>query len=145
MFVTAQTSDRAVDPAILRTLDCIVDAYKRGDFDAFIANYLPADTTTLVVQAPNPDPAKGPYNKILLGIDAIRAFYADADIFKPDFAHPLLSFDEIHVMDVAPDVVNVVAICSIRSSDTRLPTSALVSLLMRHVDGRWLIIHDHTH
>lgn len=143
--MTILTDEHAVDPAIQRALDSIVDAYRRGDFQAFIANYLPADTTTLVVQAPNPDPDKGPYNKILIGIDAIREFYADADIFKPDFAHPLLSFDEVHVTDVAPDVVNLVAICSITSGDIRLPSGALVSLLMRNVDGRWLIMHDHTH
>jgi len=143
--VTTHTDARAVDPAIRRTLDAIVDAYLRGDFAAFIANYLPADTTTLVVQAPNPDPDKGPYNKVLIGIDAIREFYADADIFKPDFAHPRLSFDEVHVTDVAPDVVNLVAICSITSDDVRLPDGALVSLLLRNVDGRWLIMHDHTH
>ncbi|MBV9790599.1 MAG: nuclear transport factor 2 family protein [Chloroflexi bacterium] len=143
--MTTHTDARAVDPAIRRTLDAIVDAYLRGDFAAFIANYLPADTTTLVVQAPNPDPDKGPYNKVLIGIDAIREFYADADIFKPDFAHPRLSFDEVHVTDVAPDVVNLVAICSITSDDVRLPDGALVSLLLRNVDGRWLIMHDHTH
>ena len=143
--MTTQTDERAVDPAIRRTLDAIVDAYQRGDFAAFIANYLPAASTTLVVQAPNPDPDKGPYNKILIGIDAIREFYADADIFKPDFAHPRLSFDQVHVTDVAPDVVNLVAVCSIISDDVRLPDGALVSLLLRNVAGRWLIMHDHTH
>lgn len=143
--MTIPIATPAIDAGIQATLDRIADAYRRGDFEAFIANYLAADDTTLVVQAPSPEPGQPPYNKVLRGIDAIRAFYRDADIFKPDFAHPELSFDEVHVMDVAPNVANVVAICSIHSDDTRLPTGALVSLLLRNVDGRWRIIHDHTH
>jgi beta-aspartyl-peptidase (threonine type) len=108
--------------------------WNRGDLDAFVDDYLPGDTTTYVG-------GRG----VLRGSAAIRAVYAPR--FAPGGVRDSLSFVLLDVDPLAPDVINVVATYVLarhvggRDSVTaRGPTS----LVMRRVDGRWRIVHDHS-
>jgi uncharacterized protein (TIGR02246 family) len=105
-----------------------------GDLAAFVDDYLPGSETTYIG-------SKG----VLRGPDAIRTAYAPR--FAPGGMRDSLSFELLDVDPLAPDVTNVIATWSLirhvggRDSVTgRGPTS----LLMRRVDGRWRIVHDHS-
>lgn len=115
-------------------LDRAAANWNRGDLAAFVDDYLPGSETTFIG-------SKG----VLRGPDAIRAAYAPR--FAPGGMRDSLSFELVDVDALAPDITNVVATYILmrnvggRDSVTgRGPTS----LLMRRVDGRWRIVHDHS-
>jgi uncharacterized protein (TIGR02246 family) len=108
--------------------------WNRGDLDAFVADYAPDSGTTYIG-------SRG----ILRGPAAIRAAYAPR--FAPGGIRDSLSFQLVDVDPLGPDVLNVIATYILarrvggRDSITaRGPTS----LVMRRVDGRWRIVHDHS-
>ena len=108
--------------------------WNRGDLDAFVADYLPGAETTYIG-------SRG----VLRGPEAIRAAYAPR--FAPGGVRDSLSFELVDVDPLAPDALNVIATYILarhvngRDSVTaRGPTS----LVMRRVDGRWRIVHDHS-
>ena len=108
--------------------------WNRGDLDAFVADYLPGAETTYIG-------SRG----VLRGPEAIRAAYAPR--FAPGGVRDSLSFELLDVDPLAPEVLNVIATYILarhvngRDSVTaRGPTS----LVMRRVDGRWRIVHDHS-
>jgi uncharacterized protein (TIGR02246 family) len=108
--------------------------WNRGDLDAFVADYLPGSGTTYIG-------SRG----VLRGPADIRAAYAPR--FAPGGVRDSLSFLLVDVDPLAPDVLNVIATYVLarrvgaRDSVTaRGPTS----LVMRRVDGRWRIVHDHS-
>lgn len=108
--------------------------WNRGDLDAFVSDYLPGAETTFIG-------SRG----VLRGPAAIRAAYAPR--FAPGGVRDSLSFELLDVDPLAPDAINVIATYILarrvngRDSVTaRGPTS----LVMRRVDGRWRIIHDHS-
>lgn len=109
-------------------------SWNRGDLDAFVDDYLPGNETTYIG-------SRG----LLRGPDAIRAAYAPR--FVPGAVRDSLSFELLDVDPLAADVTNIIATYILvrhvggRDSVTaRGPTS----LLMRRVDGRWRIVHDHS-
>jgi hypothetical protein len=88
--------------------------WNRGDLDAFVDDYLPSDTTTYVGR------------RLLRGRSAIRASYA-----------PLF----------APDVVNLIGRDTLKrrmAGRDSVTASGPTSLVMRRVQGRWRIVHDHS-
>jgi uncharacterized protein (TIGR02246 family) len=108
--------------------------WNRGDLDAFVEDYAPDSGTTYIG-------SRG----ILRGPAAIRAAYAPR--FAPGGIRDSLSFQLVDVDPLGPDVLNVIATYILarrvggRDSITaRGPTS----LVMRRVDGRWRIVHDHS-
>jgi len=108
--------------------------WNRGDLDAFMEDYLPSDSTTYIG-------GKG----LLRGPAAIRASYAP--LFTDRAVRDSLSFAILDVDPLAPGVVNLIGQYTLarrvggRDSVTaRGPTS----LLVRRVDGRWRIVHDHS-
>ncbi len=108
--------------------------WNRGDLDAFVTDYLPGTGTTYIG-------SRG----VLRGPDAIRSAYAPR--FAPGGVRDSLSFELLDVDPLAPDAINVIATYILarhvngRDSVTaRGPTS----LVMRRVDGRWRIVHDHS-
>jgi uncharacterized protein (TIGR02246 family) len=109
-------------------------SWNRGDLDTFVTDYLPGDETTYIG-------SRG----VLRGSAAIRDAYAPR--FAPGGVRDSLSFVLVDVDPLAPDVLNVIATYVLarrvggRDSVTaRGPTS----LVMRRVDGRWRIVHDHS-
>ena len=108
--------------------------WNRGDLDAFVDDYLPSDSTTFIG-------SRG----IVRGPKAIRAGYAP--LFAAGGMRDSLSFVILDVDPVAPDAVNLIAQYTLarrvggRDSVTaRGPTS----LVVRRVEGRWRIVHDHS-
>lgn len=108
--------------------------WNRGDLAAFVDDYMPGDATTFVG-------GRG----LLHGTDAIRNAYAPR--FAAGATRDSLSFVLLDVDPIAPDALHVIATYVLtrrvggRDSVTaRGPTS----LLMRRVDGRWRIVHDHS-
>ena len=108
--------------------------WNRGDLDAFMSDYLPSDSTTYIG-------GRG----IVRGPAAIRTSYAR--LFTGEVARDSLSFVILDVDPVAPDVANLIAqyvlarrVGGRDSVTARGPTS----LLVRRVDGRWRIVHDHS-
>ncbi len=106
-------------------------AWNRGDLDAFVSDYLPGPGTTYI----------GGPNRVIRGVEAIRASYAPR--FAPGVVRDSLSFQALEVDVLAPGVVNAIAFYVLSRGDSvvaRGPTS----LVMRRVNGRWLIVHDHS-
>ena len=110
------------------------ESWNRGDLDAFIDDYVASDATTYIG-------SRG----VLRGPAAIRQAYAPR--FATGAIRDSLSFQLIDVDPVGPDALNVIATYILarrvggRDSVTaRGPTS----LLMRRIDGRWRIAHDHS-
>jgi len=108
--------------------------WNRGDLDAFVDDYLPSDSTTFIG-------SRG----IVRGPKAIRAGYAP--LFASGAVRDSLSFLILDVDPVAPDVVNLIGQYTLTrrvggrdSVTSRGPTS----LLVRRVQGRWRIVHDHS-
>ena len=108
--------------------------WNRGDLDAFVDDYLPGAGTTYIGGSGT-----------LRGPAAIRAAYARR--FAPGVVRDSLSFQMVDVDPLGPDVLNAIATYTLsrrvgaRDSVTaRGPTS----LVMRRVDGRWRIVHDHS-
>jgi len=108
--------------------------WNRGALDAFVADYLPGDTTTYIG-------GRG----ILRGTAPIRAAYAPR--FAPGGVRDSLSFVLLDVDPLAPDVVNVIATYvlsrHLMGRDSVTATGP-TSLVMRRVEGRWRIVHDHS-
>lgn len=105
-------------------------SWNAGNLDAFMNDY-EADTTTTFVTR----------NGVIRGRTAIRAVYAPR--FAPGGMRDSLSFENIQVDLLAPDIANVIAYYRLMRGDSttsRGPTS----LVMRSRDGRWRIVHDHS-
>jgi len=108
--------------------------WNRGDLDAFVSDYLPGAETTYIG-------GRG----VLRGADAIRATYAPR--FAAGGMRDSLSFQLVDVDPLAPDVINVIATYILaRRVDGRdsVTSRGPTSLVMRRVDGRWRIVHDHS-
>lgn len=108
--------------------------WNRGDLDAFVADYLPGTETTYIG-------SRG----ILRGPADIHNAYAPR--FAPGGVRDSLSFELQDVDPLAPDVLNVIATYILaRRVDGRDSVTARgpTSLVMRRVDGRWRIVHDHS-
>ena len=108
--------------------------WNRGNLDAFMEDYLPSDSTTFVGGT-----------RLLRGTAAIRASYAP--LFSGTGVRDSLSFAILDVDPLAPGIANLIGRYTLvrgvggRDSVTsRGPTS----LLVKRIDGRWRIVHDHS-
>jgi uncharacterized protein (TIGR02246 family) len=109
-------------------------SWNRGDLDAFMSDYLPRDSTTYVG-------GRG----LVRGPAAIRNSYAR--LFTGEVVRDSLSFTILDVDPVAPDVANLIAryILARRvGGRDSVTASGPTSLLVRRVEGRWRIVHDHS-
>src|SRR6266545_2110811 len=95
----------AVHSEIVAMLARAAKAYGDGDYEGFVTNYLPAEETTMVIYPAASGPPREGAAVLLRGIDAIRRFYADAPMFKPEFDRPRLSYERVEVDQIAPDLV----------------------------------------
>lgn len=107
--------------------------WNRGDLDAFVDDYLPGDSTTFVGR------------RLLRGRSAIRASYAP--LFAPNAVRDSLSFEILDLDPLAPGVVNLVGRYTLKrrvGGRDSVTATGPTSLVMRRVDGRWRIAHDHS-
>lgn len=135
---TVINSDTEMTPAqaaiarmqILGMMDSSARAWTRGDLDAFVDYYEPGMETTYIGR-----------NGVIRGRAAIREVYAPR--FAPGAMHDSLSFEDVSIDVLAPNVANVIAYYRLSRGDStvaRGPTTVVV----RRRDGRWRIIHDHS-
>jgi uncharacterized protein (TIGR02246 family) len=123
------------DPAqvhreILGVLDHGARAWDAGNLDDFLSDYLPDSETTFITKT-----------GVLHGIDAIRGVYAAR--FAPGAQRDSLHFQNVQVDILAPDVVNTIAWYVLTRGDS-ITARGPTSLVMRRVNGRWRIVHDHS-
>jgi len=128
-------SPTASDPAqvhreILAVLDHGARAWDAGNLDDFLSDYLPDSETTFITKT-----------GVLHGIDAIRGVYAAR--FAPGARRDSLHFQNVEVDILAPDVVNTIAWYVLTRGDS-ITARGPTSLVMRRVNGRWRIVHDHS-
>lgn len=103
-------------------------AWNRGDLDGFISDYAP-DATFVTGRG------------VVRGAAAIRERYAPR--FGPGGVRDSLSFRDIEVDLLGLDVANAVAFYVLMRGDSVTATGP-TSLVVRRVEGRWRIVHDHS-
>ena len=105
-------------------------AWNRGNLDAFMADYLPGQRTSYVTsRGLVHDPAR------------IREHYAPR--FAPGGVRDSLSFENVDVDPLAPNVVHVIAWYVLSRGDSTVARGP-TSLVMLRQDGRLRIVHDHS-
>jgi ketosteroid isomerase-like protein len=117
--------------AIVVTLDSGATQWNTGDFKSFLGGYLDSQRTTYAT-----------HTKYLHGVAAIQKRY-EADYFAPGAKRDSLSFEDVEIDSLAPNLAYYMGFYRLRRGDSttaRGPTS----LLMQRIRGRWLIIHDHS-
>lgn len=115
---------------IVAMMDSSAIAWNHGDLDAFMSYYRPGTGTTFIGRG-----------TVLRGPQAIREVYAAR--FAPGGTRDSLSFQNLELDLLAPDVANVIAWYVLSRGDSvvaRGPTS----LVMRREHGGWRIVHDHS-
>lgn len=128
-----QPSPRSAQEAraeVVILLDSAAAAWNRGDLDGFMRDYAPGTTTTFVTN-------KG----ILRGPEAIRQMYAPR--FEPGGIRDSLSFENVEVDMLAADALHVLAYYRLMRGDSTVARGP-TSLIMRWLEGKWRITHDHS-
>ena len=108
--------------------------WNRGDLDAFMSDYLPSDSTTYIG-------GRG----LVRGPATIRNAYAR--LFTGEVVRDSLSFRILDVDPLAPDVANLIAQYTLArrvGGRDSVTATGPTSLVVRRVDGRWRIVHDHS-
>lgn len=105
--------------------------WNRGDLAGFMSDYAHDSLTSYVSGG-----------HVLYGwqrlFDRYRATY-----FAPGKLRDSLSFEEIRVRPLAPDLALCTARFALRRGDS-VTASGPFSLVMHRQEGRWQILHDHT-
>jgi ketosteroid isomerase-like protein len=123
------------DPQVaLREICAMMNAsaarWNAGDLHGFMQDYMPGPGTTYIGR-----------RGVVRGPDAIEAGYAPR--FLPGAMHDSLSFEDVEVDLLAPDLTNTIAWYVLMRGDS-LVARGPTSLVMRRVNGRWRIVHDHS-
>jgi ketosteroid isomerase-like protein len=105
-------------------------AWNRGDLDAFMSDYYPGERTSYVT-------SRG----LIHNPARIRERYAPR--FAPGGVHDSLSFENVEVDPLAPDVVHVIAWYVLSRGDSTVARGPTSLVMLRH-DGRLRIVHDHS-
>ena len=103
-------------------------SWNRGDLEAFMSDYT-EDATYVTKSA------------VVHGRQEIRARYAPR--FAPGAQRDSLHFENLELDVVGPGTVNAIAYYVLMRGDSvtaRGPTS----LVLKKLDGRWRIVHDHS-
>lgn len=131
----AQSAVASTEREAWRDAQALLDhgaaTWNRGDLEGFLSDYLPGERTSFVTQ-----------QRVLHGVAAIRERYV-ARYFAPGAHRDSLHFEGLEVDVLAADAVNAIAYYVLQRGDSvtaRGPTS----LVMRRVNGRWYIVHDHS-
>ncbi len=124
------TATATVRDEIAATLAHGARAWNAGNLDDFLSDYLPSGSTSFVTN-----------RGVLHGLDAIRGVYAAR--FAAGAQRDSLHFENLEVDLLTPDVVNAIAFYVLMRRDS-VTSRGPTSLLMRRVDGRWRIVHDHS-
>ncbi len=129
----SQLHARAVQEAhtaVVSLLNNAAGAWNRGDLDGFMSDYAPGSATTFVT-------SKG----VLRGPEAIQQMYSPR--FAAGVKQDSLSFENVEVDVLADDALHVLAYYKLMRGDS-ITSRGPTSLIMRWLDGRWQITHDHS-
>jgi len=105
-------------------------AWTSGDLAGFMDSYENSGTVTYVTP-------KG----VVHGRDAIRDRYGPR--FVPGAMHDALSFENVEIDLMAPDIANVIGFYRLTRGDSTTAYGP-TTVVMRRRDGHWRIIHDHS-
>ena len=103
-------------------------AWNSGNLDEFMSDYT-ADATFVTPRG------------VIHGRDAIRARYEPR--FRPGVERGVLHFEDLEVDVLDAETINMIAYYVLQRGDSviaRGPTS----LVLKKVQGRWLMAHDHS-
>jgi L-asparaginase / beta-aspartyl-peptidase len=121
--------DQSMRDAIESVLHIQQDAWNRGDIDAFVDHYWKSDALTFS--------AGGKTNR---GFTATLNRYREKYPTREEMGR--LSFSELEITPLGDSAALVLGQWSLqRETD---PVGGNFSLVLRKLDNRWLIIHDHT-
>lgn len=123
-------SEAEVRAAVVILLDSGASAWNRGDLEGFMRDYARGTATTFVT-------SKG----VLRGPEAIQQMYAPR--FAPGGTRDSLSFENVEVDVLGTDALHVLAYYRLMRGDSTVARGP-TSLIMRWLDGRWQIRHDHS-
>ena len=123
----AAASD-SLTPAIKAVLTRQMEAWNRGNIDDFMQHYWKSDQLTF---------SSG--GATTRGWDATRERYRKRYATVEQMGK--LSFDQLEVSALSDSAALVLGRWKLQRSE---PTGGNFSLVVRRIDGQWLIIHDHT-
>lgn len=117
---------------IMAMMQASARAWTRGDLDGFMRFYAPDSTTTFVGRT-----------RILRGRAEIRSTYASR--FTPGGPpHDSLSFENVEIDVLGPDVANVLAYYRLSRGDSTIARGPTTVVVRRDDAAGWRIIHDHS-
>jgi uncharacterized protein (TIGR02246 family) len=134
--LTAAAPARAGSPpqspaAVRAVLDAQVEAWNRGDLEAFMSGYWRS-----------PELVFGSGATVTKGWDETLARYRKR--YQSEGREMgRLRFDEVEVMALGSDAAFARGAWRLHMADGKEP-HGLFTLLLRRVDGGWRIVHDHT-
>jgi len=131
--VKVRHGSETLTPAAARTaIEAVfthgAQAWNSGDLDAFMSDYTP--DATYVTQ-----------REVVRGRAAIQARYQPR--FRPGVERGTLRFEQLEVDVLGPDVVHAIAYYVLMRGDSVLARGP-TSLVMKKIEGRWMIVHDHS-
>ena len=119
----------SVRASVTAVLDAQVAAWNVGDIDAFMKTYWPSDEL-----------------RFASGGTVKRGWTATLERYRTTYpskaAMGELSFDVLDIQVLDRDAAMVFGAWHLQRAQGNL--SGLYTLLVRRIDGRWLIVHDHT-
>lgn len=119
-----------LEERVAAALEASADAWNRGDLEGFMSFYLDSALTTYVGGT-----------GLRVGYDAIRERYEP--LFAPGADRDSLAFEELRVRPISPDVAVGTARWVLRDGGA-VTGSGPFTLVLRRVEGRWKIVHDHS-
>jgi len=115
---------------VTEVLSASAAGWNRGDLGAFMEAYLDSPTTTYWGAA-----------DLLQGYDAIRRHYAPR--FRPGAGRDSLRFEDVRARRLGTDYALATARWVLFRGDS-VSASGPFTLVLRRMEGRWRIIHDHS-
>jgi beta-aspartyl-peptidase (threonine type) len=125
----APTAGTEIDQQITSVLTDQVDAWNRGDIDAFMETYWKSDKLSF---------SSG--GQTTRGWKATRDRYHDR--YPNRDAMGKLNFSELEITQLGDDAALMLGRWQLERAGDK--PGGNFSLVMRKVDGQWKIIHDHT-
>ena len=117
--------------AVRAVLDAQVEAWNRGDLEAFMAGYW-----------------RSPELVFCSGATVTKGWQATLERYRKRYQAEgremgRLGFDAVEVLAMGPGAAAARGAWRLRMSDGKQP-HGLFTLLLRRTDGAWRIVHDHT-
>jgi len=126
---SSTADDQSTRTAIQSVLTAQADAWNRGDIDAFVDHYWKSDALTF---SSNGETARG--------------WTATLNRYRERYPTPekmgRLEFKELEITPLGDSAALVLGQWKLDRENN--PVAGNFSLVFRKLDGRWLIVHDHT-